>query len=257
VKSRHGTTAPAVVHKERQLDDELTKYMTQHSTLSNSTMAFFSLVALNQEHLECCRAIQLARRCQLQIHGTSVDSVLVNGSREQMARLRIEAEQLCRVDGSRILQVKDARKSPSHAFSERAIAAKVSPWRAFAPCKGERRFGSKAFGQWFHDPHFAHTRNWETLTEPEGIGACDAADTFQAEAAVRIVVNGGGVVEGRGGTGKSELIRNLVTQFEAAGYKGKVDVLATTHVQAPVVEGDTIRRRHPAQVLAEFGSVSS
>ena len=43
--------APAVVHKERQLDDELTKYMTQHSALSNSTMVLFSLVALNQEHL--------------------------------------------------------------------------------------------------------------------------------------------------------------------------------------------------------------
>ena len=47
-------------------------------------------------------------------------------------------------------------------------------------------------------------------------------------------------MEGRGGVGKSQLIQNLVEKFEAAGYKGKVDVLATTHVQASVVEGDTI-----------------
>ena len=56
--------APIVVHKERQLDSETTKYMTQHSTLTNSTMVFFSLVTLSQEHLDCCRAIQLARRSQ-------------------------------------------------------------------------------------------------------------------------------------------------------------------------------------------------
>ena len=78
------------------------------------------------------------------------------------------------------------------------------------------------------------------MWEAEGIGTCDAADTFQSEAATRIVANGGGPVEGRGGVGKSQLIRNLVKKVEAAGYKGKVDVLATTHVQASVVEGDTI-----------------
>jgi len=110
--------APMVVHKERQLNSELTKYMTRHSTLANSTMVVFSLVALNQEHFECCRAIQLAWRCRLQIHGTIVDSVLVNGSREQLAHLRSETERLSRVDGSRILQVKDARVAPSHAFME-------------------------------------------------------------------------------------------------------------------------------------------
>ena len=83
-----------VVHKERQLDGETTKYMTQHSTLTNSTMVLFSLVALNQEHLECCRA----RRCRMTIHGTIVDSVLANGSREQMVLLRREAELLRRAD---------------------------------------------------------------------------------------------------------------------------------------------------------------
>ena len=191
-----------VVHKERQLDAETTKYMTQHSTLKNATMVLFSLVALNQEHLECCRAIQLARRCRLTIHGTIVDSVLVNGSREQMDVLRREAELLCRSDGSQILQVKDSRSAPNHAFLERAIAPKVSPWRAFSPCEGERRF-SPNFGAWYHDPHFAHRREWKVLGEPEGIGTCDAADTFQSEAATRIVANGGGLVEGRGGVGKS------------------------------------------------------
>ena len=195
--------AQMVIHKERQLDANTTKYMTQHNTLSNSTMVLFSLVALNQEQLECCRGIQLARRCRLNIHGTIVDSILVNGSREQMTRLRLETDQLRRTDGSAILQVKDARQAPNLAFRERVIDPKVSPWRAFTPCEGERRFASKAFGQWYHDPHFAHVRTWTAFTEPDGVGTCGVDDTFQDEAAARVVANKGGLVEGRGGTGKS------------------------------------------------------
>jgi len=126
--------APLVVHKDRKLDVHTTKYMTQYSTLSMKTMALFSLVALNQEHLECCRAVQLARQCRLTIHGTVVDSVSVSGSRAQMERLRTATSMLLRADGSSILQVKDLRNAPKATFIERVIEPKVSPWRRFAVC---------------------------------------------------------------------------------------------------------------------------
>ena len=72
--------APAVVHKERKLNDEVTKYMTKSQTLSNKSMVLFSLVSLNMEQLAVCTALQLARRCRLQVHGCIVDSVIVHGT---------------------------------------------------------------------------------------------------------------------------------------------------------------------------------
>ena len=139
--------------------------------------------------------MQLARRCRLQIHGTIVDSVLVNGSFEQLDYLRRETERMLRPDGSQILQVKGSRAAPKHTFMERAIAPKISPWRAFTPCQGERLF-TPNFGAWYHDPHFAHRRVWEIMGEAEGVGTCDVRDTFQEEAANRVVENGGGLIEG-------------------------------------------------------------
>jgi len=69
--------AHLVVHKERQLPDpHITKYMTQHTTLTNQSMGLFSLLSLNQEHLMLCHAIRLARAYQLQIHRTIFNSVL-------------------------------------------------------------------------------------------------------------------------------------------------------------------------------------
>ena len=43
-------------------------------------------------------------------------------------------------------------------------------------------------------------------------------DTFQDEVATEIVANRGGFVDGRGGSGKSWLIKLLVEKFEAEGF---------------------------------------
>jgi hypothetical protein len=102
------------------------------------------------------------------------------------------------------------------AFSERLVVPKVSPWRRFAICEGERCFKSPNFGGWFHDPAFAYKREWTDLEESEGVGTCDDRDVFQEQAAAKIVANQGGLVEGRGGTGKPRLIAMLVSQFEAS-----------------------------------------
>ena len=114
----------------------------------------------------------------------------------------------------------------------------MSYWRYFTPCKGPRRFTNGAFGTWIYDPHFAHKREWTTLEEEEGLGSCDVHDTFQRRAAERIVSNGGGRVTGRGGVGKTQLIKEVVELFKAVGYE--VSVLASTHVQAAFCGGTTI-----------------
>jgi len=230
--------APLVVHADRLLPSGLTKYMTRHETLHNSTMVLFSLVALNQEQLECCRGIRMARAIGLVIHGTVVDSVLVSGSMAQMQLLQAETERLLRRDGSAILQVKGSRKAPMDPFRERTVVPTVSPWRAFSTCKGVRR-GGENFGRWYHDPKFAYEREWSVMTEEEGVGACDESDTFQAHAAERIVENMGGWVEGRGGCGKSRIIELLAEKFAAAGHM--VDILCPTHAQsAQFTDGNTI-----------------
>ena len=139
-----------------------------------------------------------------------------------------------------MLQVKGKRKTPSIAFAERVITKKVSQWRPFTPCKGARRFKSEAYGAWMHDPQFAHTREWTVLAEPEGIGTCCEKDTFQYEAAMAVVANRGARVSGRGGVGKTELIRLLVKLFSENGYKDRIEIMASTHLQAQCADGKTI-----------------
>ena len=55
------------------------------------------------------------------------------------------------------------------------------------------------------------------MSEPEEIGR-GPDDTFQEEVANAIVQNRGGYVDGRGGVGKSYLIKLLVEKFEAEGF---------------------------------------
>ena len=144
--------------------------MTQHTTLGNQSMALFSLVSLNQEHLLICHALRLASELQIVVHGAILDSLLFTATRGQMRELQAAVARKLRPDGSAILQVKDKRKTPGMPFIERVVAKKVSHWRPFTPCKGPRRFSGEALRAWMHDPHFAHQREWKILSEPEGIG---------------------------------------------------------------------------------------
>ena len=67
---------------------------------------------------------------------------------------------------------------------------------------------------------------------------------------------------GRGGVGKTELIKRLREKFEALGET--VYVLATTHVQAAQIEGDTVlmhlhklaRTKQSVLILDELSMVS-
>jgi hypothetical protein len=79
------------------------------------------------------------------------------------------------------------------------------------------------------------------MEEAEGLGSCDDCDAFQREAARVIVASRGGRVSGRGGVGKTELIRRVVERFIEEGWDEKrIDVMATTHVASSNVDSKTI-----------------
>ena len=77
------------------------------------------------------------------------------------------------------------------------------------------------------------------MAEGPGLGRGED-DTFQEEMARLIVENLGGYVAGRGGSGKSHMLKILKRLFQEACFK--VDVLAFTHVQSANVDGSTIRQ---------------
>ena len=91
------------------------------------------------------------------------------------------------------------------------------------------------------------------MDEPEEVGR-GPSDTFQNEVADAIVKNRGGYVDGRGGTGKSWLIKMLVEKFETEGFfvmvsnkkgevfkKTRVHCVAFTHVASQNIEGPWMR----------------
>jgi len=233
VESTTRDDAHPVVHKERLLDNGKTKYMTQMTEMDNKTMALFSLISLSMEQLMVCKALQVAERMQLNVHGCIVDSVLFSSSKKSCKVLTLPFHR----DGTDMLQVKGKRLAPRNDLQEREVTKKRSHWRAFAPCRGTK-IGTNAYGAWMHDPHFAHKREWRTLEEAEGLGTCDQWDTFHQEAADRIVENRGGRISGRGGVGKTEAIKLVAEGFKAKGFT--VRVVATTHVQAANADGKTI-----------------
>ena len=94
------------------------------------------------------------------------------------------------------------------------------------------------FGHWSFNGGFKCYRKWRTIEEDEGLGSCDENDTFQEQMADRIVENRGGYVSGRGGTGKSWMLKLLETKFKKLGYD--VHYIAFTHVAAANLEGNTI-----------------
>jgi hypothetical protein len=92
-------------------------------------------------------------------------------------------------------------------------------------------------GAWSTERRFAHPRLWLIKREEPGLG-CGPTDTFQDEAVDMLLGRRGGVVVGRGGTGKSEILRRLVARLKERGVEAHV--VAFTHVAAQNAEGGTI-----------------
>lgn len=78
---------------------------------------------------------------------------------------------------------------------------------------------------------------WRCIEEEEVIGR-GSDDTFQEEMCEVIVENRGPYVSGRGGMGKSWMLKLLGPKFKALGYD--VHYIVFTHVVAANLDGDTI-----------------
>ena len=91
-----------------------------------------------------------------------------------------------------------------------------------------------SYGHWSINGAFLLDIPWDDIAEDEGVGR-GPEDTFQEEMAERIAENGGAMVIGRRGTGKSHLIKLLKPKLEKQGFK--VMCIAFTHVAVANLNG--------------------
>ena len=147
--------------------------------------------------------------------------------------------------------------APKIEWSYRCNRPRPSAWRARnteieVDEDEDDNVGDGAFGYWSTNAPFKQKCWWKSIDEPEEVGR-GPEDTFQNDVADAIVKNRGGYVDGRGGTGKSYLIKLLVEKFEAAGFvdivkdkkgelikKSRVHCVAFTHVASQNIEGQTL-----------------
>ena len=258
VDSNHADDAPGQITQFRDLDDGYgtIRWQCRSETLVNRSMYLWGLYSLNREHLLVAQAIALTKTIpRVHIHGLIVDSVLVTvdgkGAQEAKQQLKQGITTTTHIDGITKFHLKDksqdgkpvTRAAPACEPLVKVVHRKASTWQPghmdedkFLLCKP-----SVAFGAWCENPWFAYERHWRIMAEEPGIGRGDD-DTFQEEAVQAIADNGfQGYVAGRGGTGKSYLLKLLKAKAIVAGYtEGQMDVIAFTHVQASNVSGDTI-----------------
>ena len=93
---------------------------------------------------------------------------------------------------------------------------------------------AQSFGHWFANGGFVLDKEWFDITEPEAIGRTPD-DKFQADVAELLAKKRRGLVLGRGGVGKSHLIKLLRPKLEGMGYK--VMCIAFTHVAVANLNG--------------------
>jgi hypothetical protein len=117
------------------------------------------------------------------------------------------------------------------------------------------------FGAWSVERRFALRTDWRVRKEGQGLGR-GPEDTQQDIAVQDLLFNGGGMVLGRGGTGKSTVLRRLKEALEARGEE--VHVIAFTHVAAGNIDGGTIlhelhsniRKKQVCLLIDEISMVS-
>ena len=207
--------------------------------LTNRTMYLWGMAALNGEHFLLLRALRYARYVpRLKIRGVLVDSILVTGATKEAIRAKLG---LARYDdGTTVYRCKARRPARKNAPEPRQEYFRKTAWG-----RGEEggELIARGFGIWSNG-RFKFKREWKVVAEGPGLGRGED-DTFQEEMARLIVENLGGYVAGRGGSGKSHMLKILKRLFQEAGFK--VDVLAFTHVQSANVDGSTIRQFLHAQ----------
>jgi hypothetical protein len=202
--------------------------------LTNRTMYLWGMAALNGEHFLLLQAMRYARHIpRLKIRGVLVDSILVTGATK--AAILQELDRARYDDGTTVYSCKARRPARKNAPEPRQEYFRKTAWGRGE--EGGELVGRAGFGIWSNG-RFKFVRDWRVVTEKPGLGRGED-DTFQEEMARLIVENLGGYVAGRGGSGKSHMLKILKRLFREAGFT--VDVIAFTHVQAANVDGSTIR----------------
>ncbi len=144
-------------------------------------------------------------------------------------------------DGSKIwahkLQDKRAPKCPVATTKKMAIK---SIWKNHEKDEPEEvRLYGASFGTWSVEQRFAYRRTWRVVAEQPGLGRFEG-DDFQDHAAREMCLNGGGLCQGQGGSGKSYILGKVKALLLEAGWD--VHVVAFTHVASANCGGDTILR---------------
>ena len=234
--------ATGPVHMWRPNHDGTTRWMSRTELLSNRTMYLIGRMPLDGEHHLIWRLYtnlkqELPR--PIKVHGCINDCLFLTGATQD------ELEEFCEdflwtKDSSPICKLEaQVNDAPLVNWHYRYTIPQVSIWRRrFSVPEDDCDNREYSYGHWNINGGFLYDRFWRIEEEEEGIGTCDENDTYQERMADLIVDNCGGYVSGRGGTGKSYLLRLLKEKFEKLGYR--VHYIAFTHVAAANLDGNTI-----------------
>ena len=226
--------AEGVVVRTRQNSDGTTAFMSCKHIVSNSSMYLVGLVTLHKEHLMLAKLMQALGKPR----GGCVDCLYYDHA--DRARCQAVIDTLRYPDGSRMWQIKDEPAAPQCELTQRMPRVTQSLWCDHSGEHDLKRWAPASFGDWSQEQRFAHERTWRVVTEPEGLGRFEG-DDFQSLAAQEMADNEGGVCVGRGGSGKSEVLKRLRKILEERGWT--VHVCAFTHVAAANCDGVTILRQ--------------
>jgi 5-methylcytosine-specific restriction protein A len=238
------------VQRVKELDDGSMLLMSSTERLTNSTMYLVGLMTLHTEHLLVAKLQRFLRRTPRAPPVACVVDCLYYAQKDLKRSEAQEAvTELRWPDGSpifRIVKVDNDNQEPRpRPLTVHEVLPRRSKWRCYAqdvldapegiPEKdAETMFD---FGAWSIERRFALRTDWRVRREGHGLGR-GPEDTQQDIAVEDLVMNGGGMVRGRGGTGKSTVLRRLKEALEARGEE--VHVIAFTHVAAGNIDGGTI-----------------
>ena len=251
VDSAYEEHAAGAVHMWRPNPNGTNHLMTRTETLCNRTMFLIGRIPLDVEHLliwQLYKQLKSIPRAPT-IHGCINDCLFVKGAMQE------ELEKICadltwNTDDSPAFKLKDELgDAPLLEWQYSYSPPKFSSLRRKEVTEDVVGMANDIedlvekgsfynFGHWSLNGGFKCFRQWRTIEEEEGLGSCDENDTFQTEMADLLVENRGGYVSGRGGTGKSWMLKLLKPKFEKLGYN--VHYIAFTHVAAANLEGNTI-----------------
>ena len=228
--------AEGPITKTRELEDGTTKFMSRKFLLSNRSMYLIGLISLHKEHLIMAQLRrEVKKKLSILPSGACVDCLFYDA--KHTASLRAVIALLKHPDGSMIWKLEDKNNAP-HCGLENA---KPAPTKSIWVDHTDEAHSASIynFGDWSTEKRFACKRTWRVETEPRGLGLFPG-DDYQDMVSEALVQNGGGVVVGQGGSGKSEILKRVKILLEAAGWA--VHVVAFTHVAAANCGGHTIMR---------------